>query len=60
MRKKLKENELIRTLLFMKPNIIKYIISVIVDSSFTSICYNIVLAYIMKDVINAIIYGNIC
>ena len=59
MRKKLKENELIRTLLFMKPNIIKYIISVIVDSSFTSICYNIVLAYIMKDVINAIIYGNI-
>lgn len=59
MRKKLKENELIRTLLFMKPNIIKYIISVIVDSGFTSICYNIVLAYIMKDVINAIIYGNI-
>ncbi|WP_236914855.1 ABC transporter ATP-binding protein [Clostridium sp. Cult2] len=59
MRKKLKENELIRILLFMKPHIIKYIISVIVDSGFTSICYNIVLAYIMKDVINAITYGNI-
>ncbi|WIV12473.1 ABC transporter ATP-binding protein [Proteiniborus sp. MB09-C3] len=59
MRKKLKENELIRVLSFMKPNIMKCIISMIVDSGFTSICYNIVLAYIIKDVINAITYGNI-
>jgi len=56
---KLKDNELIKIMSFMKPNILKYTISMIIDSGFTSICYNIVLAYIIKDVINAITYGNI-
>lgn len=59
MHKKLKENELIRTLSFMKPHIMRYIILMTVDSGFASICYNIVLAYIIKDVINAIAYGSI-
>lgn len=56
--KKIKEKGFARTLSFMKPHILRYSISVLIDSGFTSICYNIVLAYIIKDVINAITYGN--
>lgn len=56
---RLKENEAIRIVSFMKPHITRYIISMTVDAGFSSICYNIVLAYIIKDVINAITYGNI-
>ncbi len=59
MLKGFKKNELIKTLSFMRPNIMRCIILMTVDSGFTSICYNIVLAYIIKDVINAITYGNI-
>ncbi|MBU5314058.1 ABC transporter ATP-binding protein/permease [Tissierella carlieri] len=59
MLKKLKENEVIRILSFMKPHRMRYIISMIIDAGFSSICYNIVLAYIIKDVINAIIHGSI-
>lgn len=57
--KKTNEHEFIKTMSFMRPNIVRYIISILVDAGFTSICYNIVLAFIMKDVINAITYGNI-
>lgn len=42
----------------MKPRIGEYTIGVLIDSALTSICYNIVLAFIMKDVINAIAYKN--
>lgn len=56
--RKFKESELIKILYFMKPRIGQYIIGVLIDSSFTSICYNIVLAFIMKDVINAIAYKD--
>ena len=42
----------------MKPRIGEYTIRVLIDSALTSICYNIVLAFIMKDVINAIAYKN--
>lgn len=59
MLKRYKESEFIGVLSLMKPRILKYIVSVLLDSGFTSICYNIVLAYISKDVINAIAYGDI-
>lgn len=43
----------------MKPRIGEYTIGVLIDSALTSICYNIVLAFIMRDVINAIAYKDI-
>ncbi|WP_055669563.1 ABC transporter ATP-binding protein [Desnuesiella massiliensis] len=57
--KKFRESEFIKTLHFMKPRIGEYTIGVLIDSALTSICYNIVLAFIMRDVINAIAYKDI-
>lgn len=50
---------MLRVLSFLRPNRFKYFISMLIDTAFTSICYNIVLAFIMKDVVNAIAYGNV-
>lgn len=57
--KRFKEAELIKVMSFMKMNKWKYTFTMIANASFISICYNIVLAFIMKDVINAITYKNV-
>lgn len=57
--KRFKEGELIKVMSFMKTHKWKYIFTMIANASFISICYNVVLAFIMKDVINAITYKDV-
>lgn len=57
--KRFKEGEITKVMSFMKAYKWRYIFAMIVNAGFISICYNIVLAFIIKDVINAITYKNI-
>lgn len=58
MLKKLKENELIKILSFMKKRTPLYMFCVILRNLITSICFNIVIAYIIKDVFDAALKGD--
>lgn len=51
--------DFMRILKFMKKKAVPYTLFMIIDQSLISICYNLVLAFILKDVTNAIAYQDI-
>lgn len=55
---KLKEKELIKILGFMKKRTPLYLFCVILRNLISSICFNIVIAYIIKDVFDAALKGD--
>lgn len=56
--KKIKNKEFYKVMSLLGNKLPLYIIAIIVQSSTVAICLNIVLAYIMKDAVNAIINGE--
>lgn len=58
MLRKLKENELMKVLSFMKKRTPLYLFSVILGNLVTSVCFNIVIAFIIKDVFDAALKGE--
>ena len=55
---KLKEKELMKVLAFMKKRTPLYLFSIILKNLITSVCFNIVLAFIIKDVFDAALKGD--
>ena len=55
----MKNNELVQILKYIKGHTISYLMSLILSQVLVSVCYNLVLAYIMKQVVNGIVTGNI-
>lgn len=55
----MKHNEFLQVLKYLKGYIIRYLASLILGQLMTSICYNLVLAYILKQVMNGITTANI-
>lgn len=55
---KLKENELIKILSFMRKRTPLYMFCVVLKNLITSVCFNIVIAYIIKDVFDAAVKGD--
>lgn len=43
---------------FLKEKALIYIVTLLADKMLVSVCYNIVLAFIMKDIVNGIAYKN--
>lgn len=58
MLKKIRENDLFKVLSFMKKRMILYLTSVIIGNAITCVCFNIVIAFITKDVFDAVQKGE--
>jgi ATP-binding cassette subfamily B protein len=56
--KHLKKYELVQLLLLMKKKLGPYVVSMILKNALTSLCFNIVIAFIMKDVFDAVTTGK--
>ncbi|MFD3156888.1 ABC transporter ATP-binding protein [Haloimpatiens sp. FM7330] len=50
--------EVVKAMSLMKKKVWVYLSAVILDSITDSFCYNIAIAFIMKDMLNAIVYNN--
>lgn len=59
MKKRFKENEFMRVMGFMEKRLPLYLITTMIDAAIVSVCLNIVLAFISKNIFNAAVKGDI-